>query len=243
MRSSLKQEQRFAIVVVGLTLGLLIGFQVRTLGFQQGTMGSARATVLMERLLRAQEEIQQLRTEVDKLRQQLQEYEQAMAEGKTATERLTAELTRLRVLAGLTKVRGPGILLWLTDAPSSPSSEDPSIGIVHDTDLLMIVNELRNAGAEAIAINNQRIVATTAIRCVGNLITVNGITISPPYEIAAIGHPDRLEKALTMPKGILEELRTLGIPVRLFRRQDVIVPSLSVTPRLEFARPIEALAQ
>jgi len=170
MRQVLPQDQKFAIVLVGLTLGLLIGLQVRTLGLQKATIGSSRATVLMERLLRAQEEIEQLREEVDKLRQQIRDYEQAMAEGKAATERLTAELNRLRVLAGLTRVRGPGVIVWLTDAPKPASPEDPSSGIVHDTDLLMIVNELRNAGAEAIAINNQRVVATTAIRCVGNLI-------------------------------------------------------------------------
>ncbi len=239
MNLSPQREQRIAIVIVGLTLGLLIGFQVRTLGYQYASVGSTRTTVLMERLLRAQEEISRLRTEVDKLRQQLREYEQAMAEGRVATERLTAELNRLRILAGLTKVRGPGIIVWLTDAPASKTTEDPSWGIVHDTDLVMLVNELRNAGAEAIAINNQRIVATTAIRCVGNLITVNGMTISPPYEIAAIGDPDRLEKALTMPKGIVDELRGLGIPVRISRSSDIIVPSLSVTPRIELARPLE----
>ncbi|MER3501971.1 MAG: hypothetical protein C4295_10975 [Candidatus Fervidibacterota bacterium] len=238
MRSLHWQQQQIAVVIVGLTLGLLVGLQVRTLGLQQSTLGATRATVLMERLLQAQEESRQLRAEVDKLREQVREYEQAMAEGRTATQRLTAELEKLRVIAGLTKVRGPGIIVWLTDAPKA-SFEDPSLGIVHDTDLLMLVNELRNAGAEAIAINNQRVVATTAIRCVGNLITVNGVTVSPPYEIAAIGDPDKLEKALTMPKGIVEELRTLGIPVRIFRRQDVIVPSLSVTPRLELARPVE----
>ncbi|MGQ9463574.1 MAG: DUF881 domain-containing protein [Candidatus Fervidibacter sp.] len=239
MKHQVPHDQKFAIVLVGLTLGLLIGLQVRTLGFQKATIGSSRTSVLMERLIRAQEEIEQLREEVDKLRQQLRDYEQAMAEGKAATQRITSELNRLRILAGLTKVRGPGVIVWLTDAPKPPLPEDPSSGIIHDVDLLLLVNELRNAGAEAISINNQRVVATTAIRCVGNLITVNGVTISPPYEVAAIGDPNKLKEGLMMPGGIVEQLRALDIPVKVHQHQDVIIPSLSVTPRMEFARPTE----
>lgn len=239
MKRALLQEQKFAIVLVGLVLGLLIGLQLRTMGLQRSDIGSSRAIVLMERLLRAQDEIERLREEVDKLRQQLSDYERMMAEGEEATEKMTAELNRLRVLAGLTKVRGPGVIVWLTDSPKPSLPEDPSSGIVHDTDLLMIVNELRNAGAEAIAINDQRIVATTAIRCVGNLITVNGVTISPPYEIAAIGDPDKLKEGLMMPGGIVMGLKALGIPVQIHQRQDIIVPSLSITPKIELARPTE----
>jgi len=239
MKQLSPNDQKFAIVLVGLTLGLLIGLQVRTLGLQRTNLSYSRSTVLMERLLKAQEEIERLRDEVDKLRQQISDYERAMAEGRAAMERITAELNKLRVMAGLTKVRGPGVIVWLTDAPKPLSQEDPSLGIVHDTDLLMIVNELRNAGAEAIAINNQRVVATTAIRCVGNLITVNGVAVSPPYEIAAIGDPNKLKEGLMMPGGIVEQLKAIGIPISVTQRQDVIIPSLSVTPKLELARPTE----
>ncbi len=242
MRSSPSWGQRFVIVAVCLTLGFLIAVQVQTLRSQQMT-GTMRAPMLMERLVSAQEQIQQLRAEVDKLRLQLREYEGAMAEGRTATERLTAELDRLRVLAGLTRVRGSGIVVWLKDADKPPPAPTPEVsaelGIVHDTDLLLLVNELRAAGAEAIAINDQRVVATTAVRCIGPLIAVNGVRISPPYEVAAIGDPDKLEKALTMPDGIADNFRSLGIPFKITRHPDLIVPSLSITPKLEFTRPTE----
>ncbi|MCS7191639.1 MAG: DUF881 domain-containing protein [Armatimonadetes bacterium] len=232
-------DQKLAMIVVGLTLGLLVGLQVRTLGLQRSGMGASRVNVLVERLLRAQDEIERLREEVDKLRQQISDYEKAMTEGRAATQRMAAELNNLRVLAGLTKVRGPGVIVWLTDAPKPSLPEDPSSGIVHDTDLLILVNELKNAGAEAIAINNQRIVSTTAIRCVGNLITVNGVTISPPYEVSAVGDPNKLKEALMMPNGVVAQLSALGITVKIYQHQDVIIPSLSVTPKLELARPSE----
>lgn len=236
-------EQHLAIVAVGLTLGFLIAVQVQTLRSQQMTASTMRAPMLIERLVSSQEQIQQLRAEVDKLREQLREYEGAMAEGRTATEEMAAELNRLRVLAGLTRVRGSGIVVWLKDADKPPPAPNPEVGmelgIVHDTDLLLLVNELRAAGAEAIAINDQRVVTTTAIRCIGPLITVNGVRISPPYEVAAIGDPDKLGKALTMPDGIVDNLRRLGIPVKITPHSDLIVPSLSVTPKLEFTRPAE----
>jgi len=237
MRLADRWEQPFAIVVICFILGFLIAVQVRALNSSQAAP-TRRVSVLIDRLASAQEEIRHLRQEVDRLRAQLSGYEKAMAEGKTATERLMGELHRLRILAGLTKVRGPGIIVRVTDAPKPPPGI-PAEGIVHDIDLLTMVNELRNAGAEAIAINDQRVVATTAIRCVGTLITVNGVTISPPYEIVAIGDPDKLTKALTMPGGIVDGLRQMGIVVHITRYSDVIVPSLGVTPPLQFARPIE----
>jgi uncharacterized protein YlxW (UPF0749 family) len=237
MRPTDRWEQPFAIIVICFTLGFLIAVQVRALN-SSPIAPTHRVSVLIDRLASAQEEIRHLRQEVDRLRAQLSGYEKAMAEGKTATERLMGELHRLRVLAGLTKVRGPGIIVRVADAPNPPPGL-PSEGIVHDSDLLMLVNELRNAGAEAVAINDQRVVATTAIRCVGTLITVNGVTVSPPYEIVAIGDPDKLTKALTMPGGIVDGLKQMGIVVQVTRYPEVIIPSLGATPPLRFARPTE----
>lgn len=232
------RERQIIITAAGVTLGFLIAVQVRTLSrpFQAGTM---RVPVLAERLLRAHEEIQKLRNEVEKLREKIREYEGWMAEGKTATEKLRSELERARLLAGLTQVQGPGIIVKLEDAPKTVWGVDPTLGVVHDTDLLVLVNELRAAGAEAIAINDQRVGALTAIRCVGPLITVNGVTISPPYEIAAIGDPDKLEKALLMPEGVVAQLRLMGILVTITPYDDLIIPALHVTPQTMFTRSVK----
>lgn len=232
------------MAAAALTLGFLIASLTRGLLSQQQTDSEARwrSPLLLQRLLASEEANQELRAEVDRLRQKVQEYEKAQLEGKTLTRQLMAEMTRLRVLTGLTRVRGPGILIRLEDAPSQGPSDQPrlpldQVGLVHDADLLWLVNELRNAGAEAIAINEQRVVSTTAIRCVGNLITVNGERISPPYEVVAIGDPDQLSSALTMKGGIVEQLQSTGIRISIMPRNDIIVPSLSVTPKFRFARP------
>ena len=80
--------------------------------------------------------------------------------------------------------------------------------IVHDTDILEIVNVLRNAGAEAISINDQRIIATTPISCIGTVIKINDEKIGGPYVIRAIGNSDYLKTALDIPGGILKILES-----------------------------------
>ena len=83
--------------------------------------------------------------------------------------------------------------------------DDISNYIVHDNDLRNIVNELKNAGAEAISINGQRIVSTTAITCIGNVIKINDEKVTSPFVIKAIGFPERFE-TLSRSGGILDNL-------------------------------------
>ena len=76
------------------------------------------------------------------------------------------------------------------------STDDPNRYIIHYENLLYLVNDLRNAGAEGISINGQRIVVSSEIRCVGNVILVNTTRLAPPFEISAIGDPKALELSL-----------------------------------------------
>ena len=100
-------------------------------------------------------------------------------------------------MAGLTEVKGPGVTIEMNDAKKEvPSGQDPNLFIIHDDDVLAVVNELLASGAEAIAINGQRVVATTEIRCAGAVIMINGVRFAPPLKIQAIGDPETLHNAL-----------------------------------------------
>jgi len=109
---------------------------------------------------------------------------------------LTEELEKYDFLVGLTDVKGPGVVVSLSDNPDYGKIIDTreiSInGLVHDFDLLSVVWELKNAGAEAISINDQRIIYITDIYCGGPIISVNGLELVPPYIIKAIGDPESL---------------------------------------------------
>ena len=146
--------------------------------------------------------------------------------GKLTTTQIAAlngQIKELQTVAGLTNLRGPGIRITLSDDPAvaggDPSQAMP--GLVHDFDLQQVVNELRSAKAEAIAIYGAggdpvRVTGYTPIRCVGPTIMVNWEGVAAPFTIEAIGNPNTLISAMTMAGGIVDNLKssaTIGVKV------------------------------
>jgi len=117
-----------------------------------------------------------------------------------------AQLDQARFLAGLTPVEGPGVVVTLNDSKKPhPKGLPPGMtppNLIHDTDINQVVNELKAAGAEAIAVNDQRLVTTSAIRTAGPTIFVNNTPQAPPYVIKAIGNPKSITAALNLKGGI-----------------------------------------
>jgi len=110
----------------------------------------------------------------------------------------------LRAPAGLTAVSGPGMDVILDDAPGEPAGQnvDPNQLVVHQSDLQAVVNALWAGGAEAMTIAGQRVIATSAVRCVGNTLLLNGEVYSPPFRVAAIGPSARMLKELDASPGV-----------------------------------------
>lgn len=97
--------------------------------------------------------------------------------------------------------------------------------LVHDEDLLKVINELRAAGAEAISINGQRLTATSEIRCAGPTVSVNNVRSAPPFEIRAIGSINDLENAINMRGGVADTLKVWGINMTLQSSDNVWIPA------------------
>ena len=112
----------------------------------------------------------------------------------------------LELAAGLLPVRGSAVTVSLDDAPRRPGrpalSEDPNDLVVHQQDLQAVVNALRAGGAEAVSLMGERIIATSAVRCVGNTVLLHGKVYSPPFVVTAIGDPDALRDALDSDPGV-----------------------------------------
>ncbi|MGQ0551544.1 MAG: DUF881 domain-containing protein [Armatimonadota bacterium] len=175
-----------------------------------------------------------LETQVVELRARLVDYERAATEGRTAAARTARSLQEMRALVGLTPLEGPGIVLELNDSRRAPlPGEDPNKTILHYSDIAAVVAELWAAGAEAIALNGERIVASTGINCVGTTILCNTKRVAPPYVITAIGDPARLRQYLRQPGGGLELLAAFDFPIRLTVRRLVQVPAYRGTYRFE----------
>ncbi len=121
-----------------------------------------------------------------------------------------APLGEAQLLAGSTPVEGSGLVVTLQDgrkfsAPLPPGMAPPNI--IHDSDIATVVNEMKAYGAEAIAVNDQRLVATSAVRCTGRTVLVNGIPQAPPFVIKAIGDPKTLRAGVEMPGGVAAQIR------------------------------------
>lgn len=153
-------------------------------------------------LIRAeQQRADALSDQVDGLRA---EVDKATSRAGVADRRVAAAQRRARSLelqAGITPVVGPGMSVTLADAPRSadrvlPEGTTPDDVVVHQQDVQGVVNALWAGGAEAMQIMDQRVIATSAVRCVGNTLILQGRVYSPPYRITAIGDPERLAQAL-----------------------------------------------
>jgi len=135
------------------------------------------------------------------------------------------ELDYLKLISGLTDVTGEGVIITLNDA-EKPDSESVMDFIIHDSDILNVVNQLRLAGALAISINNERIIATSEQLCSGPTIKINNNRYAVPYEIKAIGDSDVLYTALK-DSIVIKEMIELKKRVTLTQENDIVIPKFS----------------
>lgn len=110
---------------------------------------------------------------------------------------------------------------------------------MHDADLMEVVNALKEAGAEAISINGERIVNTTSIICSGNIIQIDGEKVGSPYEIKAIGLVERLNGALTMPGGYLSLMENEGVQVKVVENENIVIPKYDGMYHFQYAENVE----
>ncbi|MBE0465669.1 MAG: DUF881 domain-containing protein [Candidatus Desulforudis sp.] len=226
------QTRYLSIAVVTVILGLLVGLQVKLLGVPEEPPPppSARAETLTKELKELTWEKEALWEEIQDLEKTVQSARQGIEQAETA---LRAEIEKHMMLAGLTGVIGPGVEVTLENTPGGDF-----LFAVRDEDLLRVVNELRAAGAEAIAINERRLVGSSEIRQAGPFINVNLERTSPPYRIQAIGNPDDLARALELPGGLVDTARYVGIEINIEAKEELVLPGYQGRPRLDFARPL-----
>lgn len=201
------------IVCTILTIAIVI--QINTIKRTNYTV-SGSSSELKDEVLKWKEKYDNATTNLDNAEKELANIRESSSQNDETASAKEKEIKLNNNLLGLTDLEGKGIELTVKDDPNAKSEnmslfEDISEHIVHDGDLRNIVNELKNAGAEAISINDQRIVTTTAITCIGNVIKINDEKVSSPFVIKAIGYPESLESALNRGGGFLDLLNEKGI--------------------------------
>lgn len=147
------------------------------------------------------------------------------------------------VASGAMPVQGPGIVVRLWDAPqvNVPDGVRPDDLVVHQQDLEAVMNALWAGGAEAMTVQDNRVTAVTAVRCVGNVLLMTSRTYSPPYEVAAIGDPEDLSAALDASPAIqiyLQYVRALGLGWSVEQRATLDMPAAQSRQDLAHAHVI-----
>lgn len=228
-----------AIAILLLVLGILMSMQIKSVrqSNELKNLEKARAIELAEQINKLREENISLRQQIYDYEKKIKEYQDSASSISKTTELLKEELDKVKILAGLTDVEGPGIIITLDDSkiPAQPNV-DPNSFLLHDSDILQVINELRAAGAEAIAINDQRVVSTTEIRCAGPTISINNTRYSAPYIIKAIGDPKILKNSLEMRGGIIDLLKEFSIEVKIEEASKVVIPRYTGSLKFNFAK-------
>ena len=227
------KSYRWAVVLVGLVLGIMLSAQYRVTREIQASEPVQRARELSTQVEKLRADRDDFQDGVDNLRSQLDK----VTAGPLVSE-IKEALEHAWVLAGVSELSGQGVEVTLNDSNVAlKPGQNPNLYVLHDEDILRVLNELRAAGAEALSINGQRLLATTEVRCTGPTILLNkNKRLAPPYVITAIGNPDTLESSLKMKGGVAETLQFWGIQVSVKKIPEVIVPAYSCGIRFEYAR-------
>ncbi len=235
-----RSGRNLSLILAGLLLGLSLA--VRWKGLPPPPPGDAPAA--RERAAQGIRELEgeqeQLKATVARLREELADLQRQAAQNTGLLTKIKAELDQERAMAGLEKLRGPGVVVLLDDsnmAATAPGSEADWY-IVHEYHLRDVVNLLWNADAEAIAINDERLVNTTSIYCVGSTIMVNDTRLSPPYQVRAIGERSQIESLLENPAyltDLRQRVKAYGVQLKVSWSNAVDIPAYSGTFRLRYA--------
>ena len=213
------------IALVCVLIGFMVAVQFRTAQDAKGSLSQQRIEEISDRLLQTEHERDELSEELHK-----------MQTAAVSTDN-QQDQDLLRYRAALVPLEGEGVIVRMDDSTKpAKAGENPNLYVIHDDDLLRVVNELRAAGAEAIAINGQRLTGTSEIRCAGPTLSVNNVRSSAPFEIRAIGDKKSLENALRMRGGVAETLGVWGIQLDIKASDDVYIPPYRGSIRQSYAR-------
>ncbi|MEE1773366.1 DUF881 domain-containing protein [Streptomyces sp. JV185] len=165
-----------------------------------------------------------------------------------STEAEDARLKELERDGGTTKLTGRSVSVTLDDAPpnatANPGYPDPQPNdlVIHQQDLQAVVNALWQGGARGIQVMDQRLISTSAVRCVGNTLILQGRVYSPPYKITAVGDPGKLRQALSNSPAISNYLlyvKAYGLGWKVDEHKAVTLPGYSGTVDLHYAEPVK----
>jgi uncharacterized protein YlxW (UPF0749 family) len=233
-------ERSLVLLVPAVLFGLLVTLQWRTQA-ERSELSVRYNTPLIDAANALQREQGDLKTQLAVLRARLDEIQHNASTQSGAANEAQARVDQLKASAGLTPRTGDGVVVQLDDARNvSVTARDVDKSICHATDLTDIINTAWKGGAEAMAVNDERIVSSSSVYCVGATIMVNGTLMSPPFNIVVIGPQNALLGAFDDPQQLqdIKQRRDVhGLGFRVTRASAIHVPAYSGALNVRYASP------
>lgn len=207
-----KLRAYFWIAIGSIILGIIISFQIKVVRNKilNGFSPSVKSAQVMEKYNEIVQRKDALEKEIIVLETELENIKKSASKESAVVKSLNKQLKKYKKIAGFSDVYGPGVEIYI-DNDNDFSMSDESKNIIYEYDLLLfLVNELNSAGAEAISINDERIINNTEIRTAGNNLMVNNIPLSAPIVVKAIGSSETMAGAINQRFGIVSRIRESG---------------------------------
>lgn len=230
------------IFVLCVMFGFLLMLQMKSVKYNASAAQDSqilRASELQSLLNKEKEKSEKLLNELLTYKDELNKFREEASNSGTYAKVLAKQLENAEIMAGITTVSGQGVVVTMKDSSTTaaPGFEE-SYYLIHDEDILKVVNELRDAGAEAISINGERLVSTSEIRCAGSIVSINNNRYAAPYVIRAIGDAATMESALKMRDGVIDSLRDpWGIEVTVERKDKIVIEGYNGGTQFKYAVP------
>lgn len=233
-------------IKIAITLGMLcliltfaISVQLKTMKAEDSAVSTTTANnELKDQMLRWKEKYEKALKEYEETEKALEQTRTQATQNDSSAIDTEKKIKENNKILGLTDVSGDGVIITLQDNSSTVESQASIENyLVHDSDLKTLINELWNAGAEAISINGQRIISTTAIVCDGNTIKINGETTGSPFEIRAIGIG--LYGAIARPGGYYEFMGETGVTTSIKNQNNISITKYSGAVSSEYLKNVQ----
>jgi uncharacterized protein YlxW (UPF0749 family) len=227
------------LLLPAVLFGLLVSVQWRTQS-ERNELTVRYNTPLLDAAKTLQNEQNALKVQLADLRAELDRIQTSASTQSDAAKDLQSRIDQLKLVAGLGERSGDGVVIVLDDARTGVAAKDVEKSICHNTDLTDIVNQAWRGGAEAIAVNDERIVGSSSIYCVGSTIMVNGTLMSPPFSVIVIGPQNELLAAYDDPtqlRDIKQRRDVYGLGFRVSRAGALHVPPYRGALNVRYATP------
>ena len=242
----MKKREQIALTIgaMCMILTLAIVIQLNTIEEATKIVGTSfAADNLRSEVLRWKENFENLYEVLETTESELERTRQEATKENSKGTKLEEELSELNKLLGTTELNGKGVIVTLSDnsgikVNELEGEENINSYLIHDEDIWSIINELFNADAEAISVNGQRIVGTTAITCSGTVITINGVKLNSPFKISAIGNPESLS-SISRPGGYLQYIQASGAIATVEKSENVTVSKYTGTFSPKYMKTVE----